>query len=130
MGLALLFTVGAAAASGVKPTKDDVFNTYLSATVHGKLNGIEDVIDDDAEFNIKHGDNVHTLSKEQIIGSLKSAENLHQACRCTKSVVQDGDDVSMLKVEMKYADFTRVDVITAQRAWKGWKITRVDISYV
>ncbi len=133
MGLALVFAVGVASAattSGPKPTKDDVFNTYLNAVVHGKLAGIEDVIDDEAEFNIKHGDNVSTIGKQQIIRSLKSTENIEQDCHCTKSVVQDSDDVSMLKVEMKYADFTRVDIITAQRAGHGWKITKVESSYV
>ncbi|MDP9047799.1 MAG: hypothetical protein M3N14_06655, partial [Bacteroidota bacterium] len=54
MGLALLFSVGSAnAATAMRsaPTKDDVFNTYLNATVHGKLSGIDAVLDDNAEFN-------------------------------------------------------------------------------
>jgi hypothetical protein len=132
MGMALLFafgTAGAATASGLKPTKDAVFNVYLNAVVHGKLNGIDDAIDDDAEFNFIRGDNVNRISKQQIINSLKSVENIEQNCECTKTVVQDSDDVSMLKVEMKYADFSRIDVITAQRAGNGWKITKVDTSY-
>ncbi|HWZ16269.1 MAG TPA: nuclear transport factor 2 family protein [Mucilaginibacter sp.] len=132
MGLALLFafgTAGAATASGSKPTKDDVFNTYLNAVVHGKLAGIDEVIDDDAQFNIMRGGNVNTMSKLQVINSLKLAENIDQECQCTKSVVQDSDDMSTLKVEMKYADFSRIDVITAERAGKGWKITKVDTSY-
>jgi hypothetical protein len=132
MGLALLFafgTAGAATASGSKPTKDEVFNTYLNAIVHGKLNGIDDAIDDDAEFNYIRGDNVNRITKQQVINALKSDENIEQNCQCTRSVVQDNDDISTLKVEMKYADFTRVDVITAQRAGNGWKVTKVDTSY-
>ncbi|MDB5123050.1 MAG: nuclear transport factor 2 family protein [Mucilaginibacter sp.] len=132
MGLALLFafgTAGAATPSGSKPTKDDVFNTYLNAIVHGKLNGIDDAIDNDAEFNYIRGDNVNRITKQQVINALKSDENVEQNCQCTRSVVQDSDDLSTLKVEMKYAGFTRVDVITAQRAGNGWKITKVDTSY-
>lgn len=132
MGLALLFAFGtavAATATGSKPTKDEVFNTYLNAVVHGKLAGFEDAVDDDAQFNIIRGDNVNTISKQQVINSLKLAENVDQNCECTKTVVQDTDNMSVLKVEMKYADFSRVDVITAERAGKGWKITKVDTSY-
>jgi hypothetical protein len=132
MGLALLFTFGtavAATASGSKPTKDDVFNVYLNAVVHGKLTGIDDAIDDAAQFNMIRGDNVNTISKQQVINSLKLNENVEQNCECRKSVVQDSDDMSTLKVEMKYADFSRIDVITAQRTGREWKITKVDTSY-
>ncbi|GAC1561640.1 MAG: hypothetical protein NVS3B13_32480 [Mucilaginibacter sp.] len=132
MGLALLFAFGtavAATAYGSKPTKDEVFNTYLNAVVHGKLTGFEDAVDDDAQFNIIRGDNVNTISKQQVINSLKLSENVDQNCECTKTVVQDTDNMSVLKVEMKYVDFSRVDVITAERAGKGWKITKVDTSY-
>ena len=64
-----------------------------------------------------------------MINTLKSSEGVEQNCECTKSVVQDSDEISTLKVEMKFSDFSRIDVITAQHAGNGWKITKVDTSF-
>ena len=132
LGLALLMVCGvtkAASGTATNPTKDDVINTYLNAVVHGKLSGLEDAIDDDAQFNMMRGENVNTLGKQQILRSLKASENIDQDCKCTSTVIEDSDDICVKKVEMKYSDFTRIDVITAQRAGKGWKITKVDTSF-
>jgi hypothetical protein len=133
MGLALLLVCGLAqAASGTKhnnSTKEEVINAYVDAVVHGKLSGVSDAIDDDAQFNMKRGSNVNTLNKPQVLDALKSGENVEQDCQCTKTVLQDNDDVSIIKVDMKYNDFTRTDVITAQRAGNGWKITKVETSF-
>jgi hypothetical protein len=132
LALAILLTASAAysaTASTHAPSKDDVINTYLNAVVHGKLAGIENIIDDDAEFNLIRGNNVNRLNKGQILAALQSSENIDNDCQCTKTVVQDSDEISTVKVEMKHADFTRVDMITAQHAGNGWKITKVDTSF-
>jgi hypothetical protein len=132
MGLALLLVcnISKAAGSNYKGvSKDDAINTYLNAVVHGKLAGVEDVIADGVQFNMIRGDKVTTMNKEQLIGSLKAGENTEQDCKCSKSVVQDNDDATVTKVEMKYTDFTRIDVITTQKVGNGWKITKVDTSF-
>ncbi|MDB5134846.1 MAG: nuclear transport factor 2 family protein [Mucilaginibacter sp.] len=132
IGMALLLVsvaTNAASTTHHNTTKDEVMDTYLNAVVHGKLEGIDNAIDDDAEFNMIRGNNVNTLHKQQILNTLKAGENIEQDCKCTKSIVQDNDDASTLKVEMKYADFTRIDLITAQRVAGGWKITKVDTSF-
>jgi len=110
-------------------TKDEVLNTYLNAVIHGKIDGISDSIDEDARFDLKRGENVNTLYKPQILNALKSGENIEQDCQYTKTVLQDDNDISILKVEMKYNDFARIEVITAQRAGAGWKITKVETSF-
>jgi Putative lumazine-binding len=133
MALAVMFTCGvsyaASSHSTKNPTKDEVINTYLNAVVHGKLAGIDDAINDDAQFTMTRGERVNTLNKRQILENLKSSENIEQGCQCTKTVVQDSDDMTTQKVEMKYDDFTRTDVITAQRVGRGWEITKVDTSF-
>jgi hypothetical protein len=133
MGLALLLVCGASQAASLinhsNPTKDEVMDTYLNAVVHGKLAGIDNAIDDDATFDMKRGNTVNTSYKPQVLNALKSSENIEQNCQCTKTVLQDSDNISMLRVDMKYADFTRTDVITAQRAGGGWKITKVETSF-
>jgi len=131
MGLALLFVgaVSQAAPSGHNLSKEEALDTYLNAVVHGKTAGIDDAIDDDATFYMKRGDNVNTLTKSQIISALKANENIEQDCKCTKTVMQDDDDISKIKVEMKYNDFTRVDVITTTHSGNKWLITSVETSY-
>lgn len=133
MGLALLLVCGASQAATLfsrgNLTKDDVMNTYLNAVVHGKLNGVDNAIDDDAEFNMKRGDKINTLHKSQLLNAIKSGENIEQDCQCTKTTLQDDDEKSVLKVDMKYPDFTRTDVITAQHIGGGWKITKVETSF-
>ena len=133
MGLALLIVCGVANASTKANhgnlTKEEVIDTYLDAVVHGKLTGIENAIDDDAQFNMMRGENVNTLNKKQLLASLQGSENIEQDCKCTSKIVQDDDNTVIRKVEMKYADFTRTDVITAQRSGNNWKITKVETSY-
>jgi hypothetical protein len=133
MVLVLLLVGGASQAASAKDhdraTKDEVINTYLNAVVHGKLAGIDNAIDNDAEFHMTRGESVKTFNKEQILLSLKGSENTEQQCECTKSVVRDNDDAKTLKVDMKYSDFTRTDLITAERSGKDWKITKVETSF-
>jgi hypothetical protein len=132
MGLTLVVVCGVAQAAPVShnnPTKDEVMNTYLDAVVHGKVAGVEGVIDEDAQFSMKRGERSTQLSRDQVLDGLKSSENVDQDCKCTKTVLQDDTEMSVLKVEMKFNDFTRTDVITAQRAGNGWKITKVETSF-
>jgi len=132
MSVALLLVCAvsqAAPAMGHNLSKNEVLDTYLNAVVHGKIAGIDDAIDDAATFYMKRGDDINTLTKAQIISSLKSSENMEQDCQCVKTTLQDDDDVSKVKVDMKYKDFTRIDVVTASRDGKKWQITNVETSY-
>ena len=132
MGLALLLVGSisqAAPKSHGNSTKDEVLDTYLNAVMHGKLAGVNDAIDDDAQFNMKRGDRVNTLTKAQIIDALKSSENVDRDCQCAKTVLQDDDAKKVLKVDLKFSDYTRTDVITTERIGSGWKITKVETSF-
>lgn len=131
MGLALLLvcSFSQAAPIGHGNSKDEVIDTYLNAIVHGKLDGVSDAIDADAQFYMKRGERVNTLTKAQIMDGLKASANIEQDCQCTKTVMQDDDQKKVMKVDMKYADYTRTDVITAEPIGAGWKITKVETSF-
>lgn len=132
MGLALLLVCSISQAAPIShgnSTKDQVIDTYLNAVVHGKLDGVSDAIDDDAQFAIKRGEHINTLTKAQIMDALKTNVNVEQDCQCTKSVMQDDDMKKVLKVDMKYADYTRTDIITAEPVGAGWKVTKVETSF-
>jgi hypothetical protein len=132
VGMALLLVCGisqAAPSGHGNSTKDQVIDTYLNAVVHGNLSGIDDAIDDDAQFNMKRGERVNTLTKTQVIDALKSNQGVEQDCQCVKTVVQDDDLKKVIRVDMKYTDYTRTDVITTEPAGHGWKITKVETSF-
>ena len=42
---------------------------------------------------------------------------------------KDDDEKKVMKVNMKYADYTRTDIVTAEPEGKGWKITKVETSF-
>ena len=132
MGLALLVFCGVANA-GVKvshnPTKDEVVDTYVNAVTKGDLSGIDNAIDEDAQFNTMRGDHVNTLNKGELLDYLKANANTKQDCKCTSSVMLDTDDKYVKKVVMQFGDITRTDVVTAERAGEGWKITKVETSF-
>lgn len=132
LGLSLLLICNFAKAFSKftsSPGKKEIMDTYLNAVIHGKIAGLENAIDDEVTFDIKRGVYVNTLSKNQLLKSLKSLENIEQDCQYTKTVLQDDDEKSILKVDMKYNDFTRTDVITAQHTGNEWKITKVETSF-
>lgn len=103
-------------------------NTYINAVVHGRVQDIKNVIDDNAHFSVQHGKKFNTVYKPQVLRALRSAKNIEQNCSYRKSIVWEGSGISVQKVRMKYPDFTRTDRITLQRAGSEWKITNVEIS--
>jgi hypothetical protein len=129
--LALLFVCVAANATVKphtgKPTKNDVVNLYIDAIAHGKTNNLDNILDDGLQFNMVRGERVNTLSKDQLISYLKN--NTSDAPASTNTtIVQDDDNASVIKVEFKYADFTRTDLVTLENA-NGWAITKVQSSF-
>ena len=133
MGLALTLALGVANAAPKthhnSPTKDEVIDTYLNAVVHGNTDGINNVIDDDAQFYTVHSDRVSQLNKGQMVAYLKANPAVSQDCKCSSTVLQDADDIFVKKEDIKYEGVTRTDVITAQRVGDGWKITKVETSF-
>jgi len=113
----------------IELSKFRAVNTYINAVVHGKLNNVKEVIDDEAFFNIQHGNKYNTVNKPEVLYALSWTENMEQKCKYSKSIVWEDGSMSILKLNMKYADFTRTDMITLQRAGAEWKITKVETSF-
>jgi ketosteroid isomerase-like protein len=131
-GIALLFVCFAANAIvkpiADRPTKTDVINMYIDAITHGKADQLNNVLDDDIKFNVKRGDNVTTLNKDQLMASLKQNNVSDTSVTTTTTVVTDDDDASIVKVDFKYADYVRTDVVTLSKT-NGWVITKVTSSF-
>jgi len=133
IGLALVAVCGFANAApktaDPDATKQEVMDTYMNALVHGNLDGISNAIDNDARFYVVQGVRVRTVDKKQAMEYLKTNANIDQDCECTSTVLHEDDNTMVQKVEMKYKEITRTDVVTAQRSDDGWKITKVETSF-
>jgi Tfp pilus tip-associated adhesin PilY1 len=111
-----------------KPTKNDVVNFYIDAIAHGKTNNLNNILDDELQFNIMRGANVNTLNKGQLIDYLKNNTPTDETVTATATVAQEDDNSSVVKVEFKYADYTRTDLVTLENS-NGWVITKVQSSF-
>jgi len=128
MGLALLL-IGVAANASTKPsqqlTKDYAINVYVDAMTHGKLDGLNKVLDESAEFSMLRGNTVLNFSRKEMLDYFQSNKNLEQPCTTTTSIVEDHANVEVIKVDMKFNGFVRSNLVTISDTGDGWKITKV-----
>ena len=127
-GIALLFVCLAANAvtqpANGKPTKDDVVKMYIDAITNGKISNLNNVLDDDMQFNMQRGENVNTLNKAQLLDYLRSNTTSDPSVKTATTVEQEDDNSSVIKIEFKYDGYSRTDEVTLMNT-NGWAITKV-----
>lgn len=104
---------------------DNAINTYVDAVSHGKTDGLSKVIDNSAKFSILQGKNILSFSKADMMTFVKENKDVEQACTTSTSVVESNNDMTVVKVDMKYAAFTRTNYVTLTNTGSAWKITNV-----
>ena len=129
LGLALLFAFGAAKATD-KPaqalSKNDVLEMYTNAVIHGKIDGVENILANDVEYNMYRGEKLFTMNKQSILNSFKASENVEQVCKYTTAIVEDNEDGMVVKLTMKYDTYVRTNLITISLKRSDWKITKIE----
>lgn len=128
MGLALLLVCAAANANGQQSqdlTKDHAIATYVNAMTHGKLTGLNNVLDESVEFSMLRGNTVLNFSRKEMLDYFESNKNVEQPCTTTTSIVEDHANVAVIKVDMKFNGFVRSNLVTISDTGDGWKITKV-----
>lgn len=128
LGLALLAfctTVKANSNYDGKLTQNYAIDTYVDAMTRGKLDGLTDVLDNSVAFSMVRGKNVLSFNKNQMLGYFNSNKNTEQLCTTNTTVVESNPNVAIVKVDMRYGDFTRSNYITIANTANGWKITNV-----
>jgi Putative lumazine-binding len=130
-GIALLFTSIAANAT-VKPhdqpSQNDVVNMYVNAITTGSTVDLGKILDNEMQFNIMRGENTTTLNKAQLLDYLKNNTVTTTAVTTKTTVLTDDGNAAKIKVEFKYSDYTRTDVITLTKSG-NWKIANVDSTF-
>jgi len=128
LGFALLATVCVAKAAD-KPverlSKNYAINTYVDAISRGKLQGLNEVLDPTAKFSMLRGTKVLSYGKTEMLNFMKGSQNVEQSCTIATSIVENNDNVSVVKVDMNYDGFTRSNYVTVANTGEGWKITNV-----
>jgi hypothetical protein len=130
LALILVVTFGAAKANTTKApaemlTVNHAITTYINAVAHGQVSDLSAVIDQDAKFTMLRGKKMLSFSKAEIVNSIQADENVEQDCVTTASVRETNNDLTVVKVDMKYNGFTRTNYVTLANTTEGWKITNV-----
>lgn len=129
LGLALL-VVGTIANAANKPaavlTKNDVLNIYVNAVVHGKIDGLENVLAEDVKFTMYRGSAEVNLNKKNILASFKASENIEQGCTVTTTVLDETKNSMVVKVLMNYDGYTRTNLVTISLNSADFKITKIE----
>jgi hypothetical protein len=123
-----LLTVGSAAVGAEPPirlTKNYVINAFANAMTEGRLEGINDAIDQDAQFSWIVGKKLMTFNKSQMMEYFNANNGAAQDCKPSASVVDNNSSVTLVKFDMKYRDHIRSNYITMVNTGEGWKITNV-----
>lgn len=128
LGLAMLAlgaTVKANTNDNSKLTQTYAVNTYVDAMTRGRLSGLNDVVDNSASFSTVRGKQVLSFGKKQMLDYFKTNRNTEQQCTTSTSVVESTASIAIVKVDMKYDNFTRSNYVTIANTGNGWKITNV-----
>ncbi len=128
LGLALLAVGTAVKANNANDgtlTENHAINTYVDAMTRGKLQGLNDVLDQSAQFSMLRGKTVLSFSKKQMLDFLQANKNTEQTCTTSTSVVESNANIAVVKVDMKYEGFVRSNYVTIANTGNGWKITNV-----
>jgi hypothetical protein len=129
LGLVLLVVCGVAKANPIPEpetlTKTYAVNTYINAITRGKLDGFNDVLDQSVKFSMLRGSEILCFDKKQMVDFMKKVKNIQQACTTSIHVVESGNDVAVIRVDMKFENFMRSNYVTIANTPNGWKITNV-----
>ncbi|MFI5159334.1 MAG: nuclear transport factor 2 family protein [Sphingobacteriales bacterium] len=132
-GVALLFICAAANAitkpAAGKLTRDEVVKIYIDAITNGNVSKLNNILADDFQFYIKRGDYVNTLGKNGLIDYLKNNTISDTSVKTTTTVMREDDNSSVIKVEFRYAGYSRIDKMTLHETF-GWVITTVECQFM
>lgn len=126
----MLLAVCASVKADGKPGNDRLttthaIHTYIAAMTMGKLQGFNEVLDQNVKFNLLRGSKLYSFDKNEILNDLKGNANLEQDCTVSTSVVESNNELTVVKVDMKYPGFVRSNYVSMVNTGNGWKITNV-----
>lgn len=131
--LLIAFSFSSFAADGTAKEKLEMnyaLKTYIAAVTEGKITPLPEVLDKEVKFSSAKGEMIIIHSKTEMLNALKVSENVKQNCSTSYVVVDATPLFSIVKVIMKYDNFSRVSYLNLSNTGKGWKITSVSTSFI
>jgi len=104
--------------------------TYVDAFTHGKIEGLAEVMDKDVKFTTTRGQQIINHDKNEILASLRNTQNVEQNCLTSFSIVESTPTQSVVKVIMKYDQFSKISYLNMANTGKGWKIVSVSSCFM
>ena len=126
-GLALIISFTAAKADA-QPSKTEVLDIFMNASAHGKLEKFESILANNVEFTTQRGERTIKSDKNDMLAFYKASENVNQDCKCTSTTLVENEKNMLVKVQMKFENYTRTNLVTMKNIGGNWKITRVETS--
>ena len=126
----------AAEGPGVKETKaninlstaDFALEHYVAVTTEGESAGVEKLFADD--FNQKiQASNAQSNSRSEVVKSLKKQKGKKLNCTVSTDILEESADYMVVKVTLKFEDFTKTDLVTLEREGNDWKVSKSINSY-
>lgn len=113
----------------IAKTADDALNHYIEVVSQGKVAQIEQLFDEQFTYSISNQGKVKAHNRKDLIDYLKEGKYIVQDCITSYELIEQTDDYSLARVEMKYDNFTKVDYVTLSRGIDGWKVSQVTSTY-
>ncbi|RYE10764.1 MAG: hypothetical protein EOP44_01665 [Sphingobacteriaceae bacterium] len=100
-------------------------NAFIDADTRGLCDGLADIIADHAKFDMMCGNQMITVNKKQVINHMEHLRGVQQNCTSKYTVLETLDKFTLIKVEMQYPTFTRINYVTMNECREGWKVSNV-----
>ena len=129
----MVFTLSAFAsdeAATEKLSMNYAVKTYLDAVSLGKLKGLAQVLDPEIKFTSTRGQQIIRHSKSDILSIFRNNENIRQNCVTDYTVMDVNTRQAVVKVTMKYENFSKIEILNMVNTARGWKITDVSTTFI
>ncbi|WP_312340637.1 nuclear transport factor 2 family protein [Sphingobacterium sp.] len=109
-------------------TADFALEHYVAVTTEGESAGVEQLFSED--FNQKiQASNAQNHSRGEVVKSLKKQKGEKLNCTVSTDIIEESADYMVAKVTLKFANFTKTDLVTLERVGNDWKVSKSINSY-
>jgi len=126
----IILTSGSAFAGNPKKamkrnSMEYALNNYVEAITKGKINAYERAIDDEATFSILRNNRIFTYNKKNEVELLRNMEGVQQNCEAETQVTENNGQFAVVRVNLKYEGFTKINYVTLYNIAGSWKVSSV-----
>ncbi|QNL50473.1 nuclear transport factor 2 family protein [Olivibacter sp. SDN3] len=112
-----------------KVASASVVDRYIEIVAKGNTLNVEAIFSNQFTQQVANKGKVVQHNRAQVIGFLKKQPNIQQNCETAYTMIEQGNDSAIAKVEMQYEGFTRVEYVTLSNEGGRWKVSQVLSTY-